>query len=217
MLREEDKKQIKERLKSLEEPVTIAFFTQVVESTCQYCSETEQLLKEVKELSDKIELKTYNFVTDKEQVESYQIDKIPAIAIHAKEDVGIRYYGIPTGYEFATFLENILLVSQGKSELNEVVKKQLAEVNVPVKIQVFVTPTCPYCPRAAMTASEFALENKNVRAETVEISEFPHLAQKYGVMGVPKVVINETISFEGALPEDVFFENIKKASVKETA
>ncbi len=211
MLKDEDKKQIQERFKELQEPVTLAFFTQFVESTCQYCAETERLLKEVAELSDKIELKIYNFVTDKEQVDAYQIDKIPAVAIHAKEDVGIRYYGIPTGYEFATFMESMLLVSQEKSQLTDISKDQLKEVKDSVKIQIFVTPTCPYCPQAAMTASEFALENENIIAETVEISEFPHLAQKYSVMGVPKVVINETTSFEGALPETAFLDHIKKA------
>lgn len=211
MLSNDDKKQIQERLKELKEPVHIAFFTQELAGACQYCRETGQLLKEVAELSDLIQLQTYNFVTDKEQVETYKIDKIPAMAIHGKEDTGIRYFGVPTGYEFATLLESLLMVSSDETTLDENVKSQLSEVKDDVHIQVFVTPTCPYCPKAALAANQFAFENENVRAETVEISEFPHLAQKYAVMGVPKVVINEDTSFEGALPESVFLDHIKKA------
>ncbi len=211
MLRDEDKKQIKERLLALKEPVNIVFFTQELAGVCQYCRETGELLKEVAELSDLIQLKTCNFVTDKEQVEAYKIDKIPAIAIHGKEDSGIRYYGVPSGYEFATLLESLLMVSNDDSGLDTHIKSELNAISDEMRIQVFVTPTCPYCPRAALVANQFSLENKNIRAETIEISEFPHLAQKYAVMGVPKIVINEETSFEGALPEAVFLDHVKKA------
>lgn len=211
MLRDEDKKQIKERLNELKDPVKVLFFTQEVAGACQYCRETGELLKEVAELSDKVELQTYNFVTDKEKVEAYKIDKIPAIAVESSQDVGIRYFGVPSGYEFATLLESLLMVSAGNGALDEQTKTKLNEVDSETHIQVFVTPTCPYCPGAALTANKFALENEHVRSETVEISEFPHLAHKYGVMGVPKVVINEDTSFEGALPEPAFLEHIKKA------
>ncbi len=211
MLRDEDKKQIKERLQTLKEPVNILFFTQELAGVCQYCRETGELLKEIAELSDLIHLKTYNFVTDKDQVKTYKIDKIPAIAIHGKEDTGIRYYGVPSGYEFATLLESLLMVSKDDSELDERTKSELNTISDKAHIKVFVTPTCPYCPQAALVANQFSFKNKNISAETIEISEFPHLAQKYAVMGVPKVVINEETSFEGALPQAVFLDHIKKA------
>ena len=211
MLRDEDKVEIRKRLEGMTDPVKLVYFTQQLAGQCMYCTETEQLLKEVAELSDKIELEVNNFVTDKEQVELYGIDKIPATVIMAKEDRGLRFYGIPTGYEFAAFIDAILKTSDGESGLTDDLKSQVAGIDKSVNIQVFVTPTCPYCTRAALSAYQFAMESEHVSANVVEVTEFPQLGQKYGVMGVPKVVINESHSFEGALPEDAFFEQILSA------
>ena len=211
MLREQDKKEIQERLKQMVEPVKLKLFTQKVAGTCQYCAETEQLLKEVSDLTDQLSLEIYNFVNDTTEVKKYDIDKIPAIVIEGKEDYGMRFYGIPTGYEFATFLESILKVSGQKSALSQDTIQKLDQINKSVHIQVFVTPTCPYCQSAALTAYQLAIESGNIRSDVVEVTEFPHLTQKYNVMGVPKIVINEEHSFEGALPENQFLEQVINA------
>lgn len=211
MLKEEDKVQIKKRLEEMDGKVTLLVFSQQVNVQCQYCSETETLVNELVALSDKLEAKILNFVTDKEEVEKYDIEKIPAIVIKGEKDHGIRYYGIPAGYEFATLLDTILMVSKGESQLSEQTKTQINDLKSDVHIQVFVTPTCPYCPRAAITAYQLAMENEHIKAETIEVSEFPHLGQKYGVMGVPKIVINETQHFEGALPESTFVQQVMTA------
>lgn len=211
MLREEDIKEIQARLSEMTNPVKLVFFTQKLAGTCQYCQETERFLKEVSDLSDKLELEVLNFVTDKDRVEAYDIDKIPATVTEGEKDYGLRFYGIPTGYEFTTFLEVILRVSSGESGLPDNLKSQIRGITKPVHIQVFVTPTCPYCTRAALIAQQLALENENIKTDVVEVTEFPHLAQKYGVMGVPKIVINEKHSFEGALPENLFVEHVLNA------
>lgn len=211
MLNENDKEEVRGRLAGMQHPVKFVFFTQQLAGMCQYCQETERLLKEVSELSDRLNLEVINFVTDKEKTEAYGVDKIPATVTEGDEDYGIRFYGIPTGYEFAAFLDVILRVSAGDSGLPENLKNQIKGVTKPVHIQVFVTPTCPYCTRAALTAQQLAMENENIKADIVEVTEFPQLAQKYGVMGVPKVVINEKHAFEGALPEHLFVEHVLNA------
>ena len=118
-------------------------FTQELE--CEYCRETRMIAEEVSELSDSITLEVYNFVTDKEVAEEYDIDKIPAIAVlrggDEPKDYGIRYYGIPSGYEFSSLIEDVMMVSQGESGLSEATKAQLADLSEPVHVQVFVTPT----------------------------------------------------------------------------
>ena len=215
MLREEDKIEIGKRLESMTNPVELVYFTQKINVECQFCNDTEQLLKEVSDLSDKLKLVVKNFVTDKEEANSLGVDKIPATVIRGDKEYGLRFYGIPTGYEFASLLEMILHVSARDSGLDAKLKKEIQTIDKPVHIQVFVTPTCPYCPRAAITAQQIAMENDQVTADVIEVSEFPQMAQKYGVMGVPKVVINEDRSFEGALPETVFVEHVKSALKKE--
>lgn len=107
-----------------------------------------------------------------------------------------------------TLIEDIIQVSRGSSSLPAILKEKIRQINRPAHIQVFVTPTCPYCPIAARTAHQMAIENVNIISDVVEIFEFPHLAQRYQVMAVPKIMINDKISFEGVLPDSVFVEHV---------
>ena len=209
MLEEKEKRLVTELFKSLKNPVKLINFTQELE--CQFCRETRKLLKEVSELSDKISLEIYNFQLDKEKVSQYGVDKIPVSVIEGDKDYGVRYYGMITGYEFATLLQDIVDVSKRESGLSPKTKEQLKKLNQKIHLQVFTTPTCPYCARAASLAHKFALESDFLTADVIEAMEFPHLVNKYGVMGVPKTIINEQTSVEGSLPEDKFLSEILKA------
>ena len=211
MIPSEYKERIKKELEDkMKNSVKIMVFTQEVE--CQFCAKTRQLVEELAALNDKIEAKIYDFVADSETAKKYGVNMVPAIAILGKKDYGIRFYGIPYGYEFQTLMETIINISRGKTDLPEKVKKKLEEMSVPIHIKVFVTLTCPYCPMVASIANKFAVENDSIRVDVVDVSEFPHLAQKYGVMGVPKKVINERIEFVGAVPEGIFLEHVLLAA-----
>ena len=207
LIPEEHKEHVRSELEEkLEKPVTIVMFTQEIE--CQSCAQTRRLLTEFAALSNKISLEVYDFVADAAKAKEYGVDKVPAIIVLGEKDYGVRFYGLPYGYEFQTFLEGVISVSTGKTDLSEETKKKLKEVKKPVRIQVFVTLTCPYCPMVASLAYKFATENDMVKADVVEVSEFPHLGVKYAIMGVPKTVINEKTEFVGAFPEDLFLEHI---------
>jgi len=207
LIPEEHKEHVRSELEEkLEKPVKIVMFTQEIE--CQSCAQTRRLLTEFAALSNKISLEVYDFVADAAKAKEYGVDKVPAIIVLGEKDYGVRFYGLPYGYEFQTFLEGVISVSTGKTDLSEETKKKLKEVKKPVRIQVFVTLTCPYCPMVASLAYKFATENDMVKADVVEVSEFPHLGVKYAIMGVPKTVINEKTEFVGAFPEDLFLEHI---------
>jgi glutaredoxin-like protein len=186
--------------------VRVIMFTQ--EPECQFCAQTKQLITELASLSDKIQAEVHDFVADAELAGQYGIDKIPGIAIIGQKDYGVRIFGLPYGYEFQTMLAALATVSQGKTDLAEETKIRLHAINVPVSIQVFVTLTCPHCPAAASMAHKFAVENDLIRADVIEANEFPQLAIKYGVMGVPKIVVNDKIEFVGAVPENMFLEHV---------
>jgi glutaredoxin-like protein len=213
LLKEEDRNHLIEQFKSLESPVKIVLFTQKME--CQYCKETRMIGEELAALSAKIALEVYDFEDDKEIAESYGIDKIPATIImtggEQSRDYGIRYFGIPSGYEFSSLIEDIMLVSSGQSGLSVATKEFLANLEKPVHLQVFVTPTCPYCPQAVLLAHKLAFESDKVKADMVEAIEFPHLSMKYQVQGVPRTVINETVHQEGAAPEAMLLAKLKEA------
>jgi len=190
----------------LEHPVKILMFTQEVE--CRFCSDTRELVQELATLSDKIAVEVYDFVADAQKAKEYGVDKIPALAIIGEKDYGVRIYGIPYGYELQTLIEAVINVSKGKTDLTEKTKQILADVKTPVHIQVFVSLTCNHCPVAAAVAHKLAVESDLVRADVIDGSEFPQLAQKYAVMGVPKIIINEKIEFMGAFNEDLFAEHV---------
>lgn len=203
------KNELKKQLSILNREVTLKMFTQEIE--CQFCRETRILLEELAETSDKIKLEILNFVIDKDKADALQIDKIPAIAIlEGDKDFGIRYYGIPSGYEFASLLEDIKMAGTGSVDLSEEIINEVKSIDKPVHLQVYVTPTCPYCPRAVVAAHKFAYLNPLIRSDMVEATEFPHLARKYNVMGVPRTIINEDDFIEGAVPEEVLLEKIQE-------
>ena len=190
----------------LVDPVKIVMFTQEIE--CRFCSDTRKLAQELATLSDKITTEIYDFVADGAKAKEYGIDKIPALAIIGKKDYGVRIYGIPYGYELQTFIEAIINVSKGKTDLSDKTKSILKEVKSPVHIQVFVTLTCPHCPVAAAVAHKLAIESDMVKADVIDSSEFPDSAMKYNVIGVPKIIINEKVEFVGAFNEDLFAEHV---------
>lgn len=207
LLNEEVQAQIKTVFADLKDPVEMVMYTQGAAGAleCDYCTETRQLLEELTALSDKLSLRVNDLVADAELARGHNVDKIPAVVIMRggaePKDYGIRLYGIPSGYEFATLIEDIKMVSQGEVDLSEQTRKELARLTSPVHIQVYVTPTCPYCPRAVLLAHKLAMASELVTADMVEATEFPHLANRYHVHGVPRTVIADVIHIEGAMPE----------------
>jgi glutaredoxin-like protein len=180
-----------------------------------FCPETRQLLEELSGLSDKIKLTIYDLEKEPANAAKFRVDKVPAIIVMAEKDAGIRFYGIPSGYEFVSLLEAIVDVSRGQTELSEETKEALKKLRKEVNIQVFVTPTCPYCPMAIRIGHQMALESPMVQAAMVEATEFPELVQKYEVFGVPKSIFNESLTLEGAVPEETFLEQVLKAGGQE--
>jgi glutaredoxin-like protein len=139
MLQEKEKKMVADILKGLTKPVKLINFTQEVE--CQFCHETRQLLQEISELSDLVSLEVYDFQLDKNKVEQYKIDKIPATVIEGATDYGVRYYGAPVGYEFATLLADMVTISKRETDLKPQTKEALKGIDKKIHLQVFVTPT----------------------------------------------------------------------------
>ncbi len=211
LISDEDKEYLKKEFEDkLAGNVKLVMFTQH-DHECRYCKETREIVETLATLSDRIDAEVYHFMDDKEKADEYGVDKIPAIAIIGEKDYGVKFYGIPSGYEFTTLIQDILEVSKGETALSEESKKEIAKIDKPLHLQVFVTPTCPYCPSAVHLAHQAAIENDNIKADMVEAIEFPQLSQKYDVSGVPKTVINGKNEFVGAMPEEAFIKELKAA------
>ena len=135
----EEGEEIRERLNEMVNPVRLIHFTQ--ELNLEYGREAKQLVEELAGFSDKLSAEVCSFQLDKERVAEYGIDKVPATVIRNGKDYGIRFYGIPAGYEFSTILDTIVAVSKGDSGLKPESREKLATITEPMHLEVFVTPT----------------------------------------------------------------------------
>jgi glutaredoxin-like protein len=216
VLDEQIVKQIKQVFAGMEQPVQVLLFGS--KENCDYCNETQQLLKEVTALDDRLELSIYDVADNQDIARQYNVTNAPGIVIAAKEaagvkNLGIQFLGIPSGHEFSTLINDILIVSKRDSGLDAKTREFLKNLEQPLHLQVFVTPTCPHCPRAVLLAHQMAMENPAmIRAEGVEATEFPELANQFHVRGVPQTVINSGSGMVvGAVPEKHLLAEIQKA------
>jgi alkyl hydroperoxide reductase subunit AhpF len=136
--------QVLEAFTNLQKPVVILFFGS--RQNCDYCDDTHQLIEEVVALDKRLSLNRYDIDADQEVALLYRIDKTPGIVIAAGNgdhiiDYGIQYSGIPSGHEFSTLIQDILLVSGRDSGLNPQSREFLKKLEKPLHLQVFVTPT----------------------------------------------------------------------------
>ncbi|MBE0518151.1 MAG: thioredoxin family protein [Thermoplasmata archaeon] len=200
----------KEFSQKLVDEVRLIVFTQ--DTPCVYCRETVDLANELADASPKLKVEVYDFIRDQMKAKELRIDKIPAMAVIGRKDYGIRFYGIPSGYEFNSLVGAIMDVSRGESGLSQKSKDSLKGLDQVISIQVFVTPTCPYCPSSVRLAHKMAIESDMVWADMIEANEFIPLAQKHAVSGVPKIIINEKFEIAGAVPEDILVAHVVHAA-----
>lgn len=182
---------------------------------CQYCDQVRQLAEELASIAKgKVLVDNHQMYESNLLVERFRVRRIPATVVtDMRGNFSMKFYGIPAGYEFSALLEDIVDAASGAPRLKEDTVRVLLKIEKPIHIQVFVTPTCPYCPRAVRMAHQFSMVNPdNIDSEMIESMEFPELAEKYSVMAVPKVVINDRVEFEGALPEPVFLYKVMEAT-----
>ena len=202
-------------------PVTMDLFARPVTGLwvpgrrdCETCEDTRKLLEEVAALSDKLTLRVHDVTAEPQAAAAAGLeeDQIPAVVLTGAAKGRVRFLGLPSGLEFGTLLRSLIDVGRGGTTLAEATKESLQGLAKDVHIRVFVTPSCPYCPRAAEIAHQMAVESGRVTADVIEAQEFPDLAERYHVHGVPKVVVNETLGFVGAQPEARFLDHVLRAA-----
>lgn len=210
LLRDDVSAQLKTEFGKLVNPVRLVVFSQAMADP--ESEQVKRLVEELAALDDKLTAEPVNFVLDRERVEALGITRTPAVAVLGEtKDYGIRFYGMPSGYEFGALVDAILDVSSGDSGLTPATRAALAQVTQPVHVQVFSTPTCPHCPRAVRLAYRFAIESDHVTADGIEVTGYPDLARRYAVSAVPKTVVGETVDFLGAGPEEMLLDHIQRA------
>lgn len=201
---------IKNKLGKMKSRVEILYFTQ--EHECDFCFKSRKVLQEIANASDKLFVEVYDYLGDMDFARHHGVDKIPAAILLGEKGYGVRFFGDIQGYQLEVFLDGIIDVSRGETDLPEDVKARLAQVKSPVHIQVFTTPTCPHSPAMVRAAHMFAVESNEIKADMVNLVEFPHLVHKHEISSIPTTVINGKMKIEGALPLEVFLLKVLEAS-----
>ncbi len=139
MFSPQDELEITTRLSDVQQEVKLVLFTQTL--NCDTCPEAETLLRDLAALSAFLKLEVCNPYIDREKADQYGVTRVPALVIEGDRDYGIRYLGVPGGYEFAAILEDIIAISKRDSGLSEESREKIRALSEPLDIKVFVTPT----------------------------------------------------------------------------
>jgi alkyl hydroperoxide reductase subunit AhpF len=139
ILKEKDRDKLINVFKDIEKDVKIGMFTQEME--CPHCEMTRAMLEEISGLSDKLSLEVHDFVAEADLAKKHGVDKIPATVLLGDKDYGIRFYGVPAGYEFNVLIEDIIDVGKRNPALSKEVMAELDKVDSPVHMQVLTSPT----------------------------------------------------------------------------
>jgi len=137
LLREKDREFVREKTAGMTQEVRLILFT--ADQDCEYCELAEEFLQDVASLSPLLTTEILSLERDAGRAGDLAVDKAPGIAIIGKADYGIRYYGLPTGYEFVTFVETIRKVADGSTGLLDETVEALGGLKHPVTITVFST------------------------------------------------------------------------------
>ena len=206
LIDEESRKYLTDKFqRELRDEVEVRLF--VNDENPEYTDFARRLLEELQEIDNRIKVTTY----ENGQSEGFGVQIRPTILIGHDRGYKIRYVGAPAGHEASGFIETLTMVSRGESGLSEQSVQKLSEVDQEVTIKVFVTTTCPHCPRAAVLANQLAIARPGlVSAECIEASQNMEEANRFNVSSVPQQVINEDPSSTsvGAPQESAFVEKV---------
>jgi thioredoxin reductase (NADPH) len=200
-------RQLKQTFEKLPNEIPIYMFVERGRDDI-FSQTNRQIVRAFRELTSKITFREHHL--DHELARKWDVDRSPSLLI-APERVNIRWIGAPLGEEGRIFLETLIFVGLGKSNLNDQTLKVLKKIDTPRRVKVFVSATCPYCPQQAVNAIQAAIERPDmVSVEIVDIQSAPDLADQYNAHSVPQTFANDILIGQGAQSEEVFALSLQK-------
>jgi thioredoxin reductase (NADPH) len=169
-----------------------------------------QVIRAFRDVSPKISLREYG-LTHK-LAKKYGVDRAPTLLF----DPGrypLRWLGVPIGEEGRTFLELLLVMGFRDPGLGRETRKILERIQEPRAMQLFISPTCPYCPQQAVNAINAVIARPELFSlEIIDIQINPDLGDRYNAFGVPLTLANGVQIAQGAQPEELFAFSLEKMS-----
>lgn len=202
-------------------PVKVAFFTRrpspvIVpgREECQFCPQIGAMLEHLVTLSPKLSLTTHEFVPTLPEAQRYAVTNVPTMVLRGTLNRPVRYQGMPSGYQFAAFIDLCVLLSRGKSMLTAAGRRRLQRVQRDISVEVFVTPESSDGPETARAAVQLSLASARIHVTITEISEFPTRAHNLDIREVPLTVIDDTICIAGPLEGDALLDAVVRTAEK---
>lgn len=198
--------------RELQEIVDIKVFTRNIilgTENSQYAQFSKDLVNELSQINDKMKVEFLSL--EDEEAKRLNLTISPTILIGKDLGYLIEYWGAPAGREAGVFIETISMVSQRESSLSNLSKGKLETIDKDVLLEVYITPNCPYCPRAVLLSNQIAVEVQGkVASRCIEAQEVMMRARAFNVSSVPQQVINEDMNSItiGVQPEEKFVNQI---------
>lgn len=194
-------------LSGLSHEIPIYLFTQGGKNEV-FNDAARQALRFFRQLTDKIVLREFDLNHDK--AKELAVDHSPTL-IFDPDRYHIRWLGAPLGEEGRIFLEVLLRIGTGKSDLNEAAQAVLKKIDQPRHVKVFVSASCPYCPQQALNAIKAAVARpETVSLEIIDIQANADLADRYEAHSVPQTFADDVLIALGAQTEELFMASLDK-------
>lgn len=212
LLSADDRAILKQQFATMTRRVRLLFFTQAI--GCEPCLPTRQILDALVELSDRLDVEERNPLLDHDDAQRYGIEWAPSIVPLWLDDEGqphdsrLRIVGMPTGFEFVALIKAITVAGGSPLTLSPDSQRAAADVQEPLTLTVFSTPSCPHCPGAAALAFELAAAGPQITATSIEATSFPDVVRRFHITGVPKTISSAGADILGVHPEGLFVEQV---------
>ena len=147
-------------------------------------NELKHYMEELAKLTDKLSVRLEEDVDEKEA---------PYVKV-CREDgsySGLAFHGIPGGHEFTSFILGLYNVAGPGQQIEDDIKSKIEAVDKETKIKLMVSLTCTMCPDLVVAAQRIASLNPKVSTEVYDLNHFPDLRDKYQIMSVPCMVIDD--------------------------
>ena len=200
--------QLKGVLARLEKNVTLV---SIVDESNSKSIELRDLILDIADLDERVNAEVYNKGENVEVENKIHADKYPVVALldSDKKYSGVKFHGVPGGHELNSFILAIYNLGSAGQQISEETLNNIKKIDKDINIKVCVSLSCHLCPDVVVSSQRIAIENEKVQAEMIDISNFKEIKDKFKVMSVPAIIVNDEQIYFGAKKIDEIINLIK--------
>ena len=200
--------QLKGVLARLEKNVTLV---SIVDESNSKSIELRDLILDIADLDERVNAEVYNKGENVEVENKIHADKYPVVALLDSDNKysGVKFHGVPGGHELNSFILAIYNLGSAGQQISEETLNNIKKIDKDINIKVCVSLSCHLCPDVVVSSQRIAIENEKVEAEMIDISNFKEIKDKFKVMSVPAIIVNDEQIYFGAKKIDEIINLIK--------